>query len=302
MTQERQGPTLIVMAAGMGSRYGGPKQIEPVGPHGEWIIDYSVYDAIQAGFGRVLFVVREEVEEVLRQRFDEALSGRCDVAYALQRRDDLPEGFALPGDRVKPWGTGQAVLACRHELDSPFAVVNADDFYGPGGYAQLVQFLFEPGEDHAVIGYRLSQTMTEHGTVSRGVCVVNDAGFLTRIDERKRVGFRDEEIAFTEDGETWIPIPDDAVASMNMWGFRASFVDELETRFRTFLAANPGPRDEFSVPIVIGEMLRSGEADVKVLPTGDTWLGVTYKEDLQRTRDGIAALVREGQYPAPLWG
>ena len=301
MAHQEVAPTLIVMAAGLGSRYGGLKQIEPVGPHGEWIIDYSVFDAIRAGFGRVLFVVREEVEPVLRERFDKILAERCDVGYALQRKDDLPEGFSVPADRAKPWGTGQAVLACRHQLDGSFAVINADDFYGPGGYRQLVEFLRQPGEDHTVIGYPLAQTMTEHGAVSRGICVVDGEGDLTRIDERKRVAFRDGRMAFTEDGEIWVPIPADAVASMNMWGFRASFLADLEAQFRAFLAEAPGPTDEFSVPIVIGEMLQTAATRVRVLPTNDTWFGVTYKEDLPTTREGISALVAQGLYPSPLW-
>ena len=302
MPQQSHGSTLIVMAAGMGSRYGGLKQIEPVGPEGEWIIDYSVFDAIRAGFDRVLFVVREEVEVALRERFDLALEGRCDVAYVHQRKDDLPEGFEVPADRVKPWGTGQAILACRHELDGPFAVINADDFYGRSGFRLLAEFLEKPGEDHALIGYPLMRTMTEHGTVSRGICQIGDDGTLGAIAERKRVAFRDGATAFTEDGETWEPIAADAVASMNMWGFRRSFVADLERHFVSFLSGKPGPTGEYCIPVIVGELLARGEARVQVLPTGDAWFGVTYKEDLQRTREGIGALVRQGQYPAPLWG
>ena len=293
--------SVVVLAAGIGRRYGGAKQVEPVGPNGEWIIDYSVYDAIRAGFDRVVFVIRDELEEILRGRFDDALRGRCDVAYVRQRVEDLPDGRTPPPGRVKPWGTGHALLACRDSLDGPFAVINADDFYGRSGYDLLARFLGEGGAEHAVVGYPLAHTLTAHGAVSRGICRVGEDDRLQAIVERKRVAEREGAIVFTEDGATWQRLPADAIASMNMWGFAPTVLESFDRRFRAFLATDPDVDGEFYIPSVVGELVAEGRADVRVLLASDRWYGVTYREDLPGTRAGIGALVDAGVYPAALW-
>jgi len=301
MTQATGGPIMVVMAAGIGRRYGGLKQIEPVGPNGEWIVDYSVFDALRAGFDRIVFVVREELEGTLRARFDGALADRCEVDYVHQRVDDLPAGHVRPVDRVKPWGTGHAILACRGLLGGPFAVINADDFYGRSGYELLAGFLGGTGDDHALVAYPLDETMTEHGTVSRGICRLGEDGTLDSIVERKRVAFRNGGIAYTEDGVDWVPIAEGAIASMNMWGFASGILDELEDRFTAFLADEPSADDEFFIPEVVGDLVAEGRTRVHVLQSCDPWLGVTYKADLVRARSGIARLIEAGAYPARLW-
>lgn len=293
--------TLIVMAAGMGRRFGGTKQIEPAGGHGELIVDYCVFDALRAGFERVVFVVRAEVEEALRARFDRTLRDRCDVVYVHQRLDDLPGGFGVPSDRIKPWGTGHALLACREELSGPFAAINADDFYGRSAYALLAAHL-RAGGGHALVGYPLAGTMTEHGAVSRGICRVREDGTLEAIAERKRVALREGIIEYTEDGEAWHAIRDDATASMNFWGFTPAILPQLTRRFERFLAANPGPSDEFFIPAVVGELVDEEGLSVRVLRSEDPWFGVTYREDLPRTRAAIQRLTEAGRYPSPLWG
>ena len=306
MVQRDKRLALVIMAAGMGRRYGGLKQVEPIGPDGELIIDYSAFDALHAGFERVVFVVREEIEPAFRERFDPILSERCDVAYVQQRLEDVPDGFAVPADRGKPWGTGQAVLACRDVVDGPFAVINADDFYGRSALELLAEFLRGTADgsasESAVVGYQLNRTLTEHGTVSRGICELDEDGYLRSIVERKRVAHRDGGIAFTEDGEHWHAIENDAMASMNAWGFAPDLFKTFGRRFERFLAAGPSSVDEFFIPGVIGHMVADGSARVRVLQSEDTWFGVTYREDVPRTREGIAQLVDAGVYPAPLWG
>jgi choline kinase len=306
MAQGDKRLALIIMAAGMGRRYGGLKQVEPIGPGGELIIDYSAFDALHAGFERVIFVVREEIEPAFRERFDPILSKRCDVAYVQQRLEDVPDGFTVPADRAKPWGTAQAVLACRDVVDGPFAVINADDFYGRSAFELLAQFLAgtteRPSSESAVVGYQLSHTLTEHGTVSRGICQLDEDGYLRSIVERKRVAQRDDGIAFTEDGEHWYAIERGALASMNAWGFGPDLFETFGKRFERFLAAGPSLADEFFIPSEVGAMVAEGSARVRVLQSEDTWFGVTYREDVPRTQAGIARLVDAGVYPAPLWG
>lgn len=306
MDQRRERLALVIMAAGMGRRYGGLKQVEPIGPGGELIIDYSAFDALRAGFRQIVFVVREEIELAFRERFGPILSERCDVAYAVQRLEDLPDGFSVPADRGKPWGTAQAVLACRDVVDGPFAVVNADDFYGRRAFELLTEFLGGTPDrstsESAVVGYRLGRTLTEHGTVSRGICQLDDTGYLRSIVERERVARRDDGIAYTEDGEHWHAIENDALASMNAWGFAPDLFETFGARFERFLAAGPSSADEFFIPSVIGDMVDEGTARVRVLRSDDAWYGVTYREDVPRTQAGIARLVDAGVYPAPLWG
>jgi hypothetical protein len=302
----RQELTLVVLAAGMGSRFGGAKQIEAVGPNGEIILDYSVYDALAAGFSRVVFVVRDEVEAVLRPRLEIPLAGRCDVAYVSQRLCDVPAGFAVPSTRVRPWGTGQAVLTCRGAAPGPFAVVNADDFYGAEAFETLARFLSlrdgAASERNALVGYALGATLTEHGTVSRGVCEVDENGRLASIAERHGVARRDAEVGYRNDSGAWHALSPDTCASMNFWGLDPSLFPLLEREFRSFLASSPGDKDEFRLPTALGALLATQEATVRVLRTTATWLGVTHREDLVWVRERIRDRVNAGDYPSPIWG
>jgi UTP-glucose-1-phosphate uridylyltransferase len=296
--------TLIVLAAGMGSRFGGPKQIEAIGPSGEILLDYSVFDALRSGFERIVFVVRGEVESVLRERLTAALAERCDVRFVTQRLDDLPPPFSVPETRAKPWGTGQAVLACRDVVPGPFAVVNADDFYGADGFERVGRFLADSQdpktERNALVGYPLQATLTKHGTVSRGICNVDTSAHLASIVERHGVGTRNGQVGYETDGD-WHALPADAVASMNFWGLDPAVFPVLEKEFLKFLSADPGNKEEFRLPTAVGNMIDEGAVGVRVLQANATWLGVTHREDLVWVREGIRTLIAAGHYPTPLW-
>ncbi|MCS7038077.1 MAG: nucleotidyltransferase [Anaerolineae bacterium] len=299
-------PTLVVMAAGIGSRYGGLKQIDPVGPHGELIIDYSVYDALQAGFATIIFLIRHDIEEVFRARVGRTIEARAEVRYVFQELSDLPAGYEPPSTRRKPWGTAHAVLCCRHAVSTPFAAINADDFYGREAFAVLAEHLRRAkpqAADYALVGYRLANTLSEHGYVSRAECRISADGYLTDVRERLRVERRGEGIVYSDDGEQWTPIPGDTLVSMNMWGFTPAVFPALETHFIRFLDANADRLDkaEFLLPNVVGDMVRAGEARVRVLPTTAHWFGVTYQEDRPRVQAAIRALTAQGLYPSPLW-
>jgi len=307
-------PTLIVMAAGLGSRYGGIKQIEPVGPHGATLLDYAVFDALRAGFGKVVFVISEAIEAPFRERFGATIERHCDVAYVIQRLSDVPPGFVLPPERRKPWGTGQAVLSCRDEVAGPFAVINADDFYGRAAFATLAGYLARAEDkggvyDYCMVGYVLANTITEHGHVSRGVCTVDDDGFLVHIRERTHIERRGDgseapaSIAYTEDGVTWIDIPAQTTVSMNIWGFTPSLFGELERRFPQFLQDNVQNllKAEFFLPNIVGDLVQEKKARVKVLNSDAQWFGVTYKEDRPRVEQAIRMLLKRGVYPERLW-
>ena len=295
-------PTLVIMAAGMGSRYGGLKQTEAVGPSGEWILDFSVYDAVRAGFDKIIFVIREDFAEAFRRRIDARWNGRCTTAYVCQRLDDLPEGFApIPG-RTKPWGTGHAVLTCRDEIDGPFGVINADDFYGRDAFRRLAGFLAGlPGDGSmmGLVGYHLDRTLTDHGTVSRGICDVDEAGRLVRIVERKHVRRDPAGAAYCEDGDIWHPIPAGTTASMNMWAFPRVFLDSLGDAFVQFLdEPRPGlDHAEFLIPTIVGDLVQRGASQVRVLKTDAEWFGVTHREDLPHVRAEIAKQIEDGFYP-----
>ena len=301
--------TLVVLAAGIGSRYGGLKQIDPVGPSGEIIIDYSIYDALQAGFGKVVFGVSETIEEVFRERVGRTIEQQCETAYVLQRLEDLPAGFQVPPERQKPWGTAHATRCCIDEVNTPFAVINADDFYGRAAYRALAQYLQqakdrEDAYDYCMAGYLLEDTLTEHGHVARGVCSVSSQGYLVEIRERLRVERVGDAVKYTEDGQSWVEIPKGSTVSMNMWGFTLSLLPELQARFAKFLRDN---RDrileaEFLLPEVVGAMVRETQATVKVLPANERWFGVTYQEDRPRVEASIRNLVSQGVYPVNLWG
>lgn len=300
-------PILVVMAAGLGSRYGGLKQIDPIGPTGEIIIDYSLHDAIEAGFGRVVFVIKRELEEIFRERIGRQVEGRIDTRYAFQDLTDLPEGFTVPEGRTKPWGTGHAVLAARAHIDAPFAVINGDDFYGRDAFRAIADFLRgatggEGLSPFAMVGYPVENTLTEHGHVARGVCRVDAQGRLLDIVERTRIERREGGIAFTEDGQTWQPLAEGTPVSMNMWGFTPALMRALEARFPAFLqGAGDNLKAEFFLPFVVDAMVQEGLATVDVLPVRARWFGVTYQEDKPLVKAAIGRLVEAGTYPSPLW-
>ena len=302
-------PVLVIMAAGMGSRYGGLKQLDPVGNHGQVILDYSMYDARRAGFETVVFVIKESIEEEFKARVGQRVARHMEVKYAFQRMDDLPGGYAVPEGREKPWGTAQAALAARHVVDGPFAVINADDYYGPEAYQKIYDYLCaNPDGDvyeYAMVGYLLKNTVTEHGSVARGVCAVDGEGVLRDIVERTRIEKDGEDARFTEDGgESWTALPGDTMVSMNLWGFNRSFLDEAEARFPAFLdramVENP-LKGEYFLPSVVEQLIGEGKARVRVLLSRDKWYGVTYREDKPAVTAAIAAMTEAGQYPDELW-
>jgi len=311
MNEASQKPVLVVLAAGMGSRYGGLKQVDPVGNHGQLIIDYSIYDARRAGFETVVFVIKHAIEETFKQAIGDRLSKVMDVRYAYQEIDDIPEGYAVPEGRSKPWGTSHAVLAARKVVDGPFAVINADDYYGPEGYRAIYDYLSThqdgpEGYAYAMVGYRVNKTVTEHGSVARGVCVTDAAGNLQTVTERTCIEKDGDNARFSEDGgKTWTPLPGDTIVSMNLWGFTRSFIDEAQARFPMFLdktlAENP-TKGEFFLPSVVSQLIDEGKARVKVLSSTDKWYGVTYHEDKQAVVSAIAEKTAAGLYPDDLWG
>ncbi len=303
-------PVLVVMAAGMGSRYGGLKQLDPVGNHGQLIIDYSIYDARRAGFETVVFVIKRELEDAFKAAIGDRLSKVIDVRYAYQELSDLPEGYSVPEGRVKPWGTCHAILAARDVVDGPFAVVNADDYYGPEGFREIYDYLSanpdRPGcYEFAMVGYRLGNTVTENGSVARGICEEDEHNFLVRVTERTRIEAEGTDARFTEDGgETWTHLSGDTVVSMNLWGFTRSFMDEARARFPAFLdktlAENP-LKGEYFLPSVVTQLLDEHKARVKVLRSADKWYGVTYREDRPVVLKAIADMTASGLYPDNLW-
>ena len=302
--------TLVVMAAGMGSRYGGLKQIDPIGPNGEIIIDYSVFDAIKAGFDRVIFVITKKIEEDFKAVVGNKFDGKIEVAYAFQDINNLPDGFTVPEGRIKPWGTGHAVLSCKGLIDGPFAVINADDYYGPETFELVYNEITKPevkGEKYnfCMVGFKVENTLTENGTVARGVCVTDENSFLTDIVERTKIAFKDGKIMFTEDdGEAWTEIPYGTTVSMNCWGFSADMMQELEKRFPSFLSknieANP-LKCEYFLPFIVDDLLKEDRAVVKVLDTTEKWYGVTYKEDRALVVNALKAKAESGIYPKNLW-
>ena len=302
MTHE---PTLVIMAAGMGSRFGGLKQMTPVDEEGHFIIDFSLYDAYQAGFRRVAFIIKREIEQTFRETIGARMEKWFHVDYVYQELDRLPEGFAVPEGRKKPWGTAHAVACCRGVVEGPFAVINSDDFYGRGAYEEIYRFLTEHETPHhyAMLGYQLRNTVTEFGSVARGVCHVQD-GMLLDITERTKIFKRGLDAAYTEDGETFVPLSGDTQVSMNFWGFTPEILDEIWNAFPAFLAENlpvNPEKCEFYLPTFVGSRLAEKKVSVRVLPCMETWHGVTYKEDLDSVKSAIGALKREGTYPARLW-
>lgn len=302
-------PTLIIMAAGMGSRYGGLKQIDPISDTGEIILDFSLYDAMMAGFKRAIFVIKEEMEADFRNLIDERAGKYLEVQYAFQKLDDLPKGYEVPEGRQKPWGTAHAVLSCRHLIDGPFAVINADDYYGASGFQTIYDYLIshEDGEKYAycMVGFQLENTITENGHVARGVCEIGPDGNLTQVTERTKIMRRDGEIAFSEDdGKTWTALKEDTVVSMNFWGFTKSMMQEMEAGFPSFLdwALEENPlKGEYFLPGVADRLVKENRAEVKVLKSRDKWYGVTYREDREGVVAALQSMKDKGLYPEKLW-
>jgi NDP-sugar pyrophosphorylase family protein len=300
--------TLVVMAAGVGSRYGGLKQIDSFGPGGEVVMEYSVYDALKAGFDRIVFIIRKDFEDVFRARIGKKVERVAETAYIFQALDQVPPGFVLPEGRAKPWGTGQAVLACREAVRTPFSVINADDFYGRSTFEAMADELRKvksaAGVHHyAMIGYRLANTLSEHGHVARGICEGTPDGYLVNIRELLKVQKFPDGIKHAEDGLAWTPLPEESLVSMNFWGFEPSLFEELEVLFREFLRANTGSlaKAEFLIPEAVGSLVRTKKARVKILPTRERWFGITYPQDRALAQAAILERVRQGLYPADLW-
>lgn len=296
------GPALVIMAAGMGSRYGGLKQIDPIGPNGEIIMDYSIYDAIKAGFNKVVFIIKEENYDIFRDTIGKRIEDRVETAYAFQSLGDIPQGFEIPQGRERPWGTGHAVLSCRRHIDGPFVVINADDFYGRASFETLYTYLMnlDEGDNHnyAMPGFILKNTLTDHGHVSRGVCEVDDKGFLVGIKEHTKIKKFPDSAMYKEGQEDWKRISQDSIVSMNMWGFTPSIFNELETGFSDFLNnARDLMTAEFFLPNLIGDLLKEGKIRVRVLPSKDRWYGITYREDKAMVEEAVRQMVDKGVYP-----
>ena len=301
-------PVLVILAAGMGSRYGGLKQIDPVDEQGNKIIDFSIYDAMRAGFKKVVFIIKKENEEDFRTCVGNAISKHMEVEYVFQDLNKVPEGFVIPEERVKPWGTAHAILCCKDVIKEPFAVINADDYYGKSAFQTLYDYLTTHKDDdkfrYAMVGYELGNTLTENGSVARGCCVTNENNFLVTIAERTQIEKRENGAAYTEDGVNFTPIDLKTPVSMNMWGFTPSVLTEMESAVEKFFATevekNP-LKSECFLPIEIDKLLQRGVATVEVLRSSDKWFGVTYKEDKPFVVESIAELKRQGVYPTQLW-
>lgn len=301
-------PVLVVMAAGMGSRYGGLKQIDPVGSQGEAILDFSIFDAHQAGFDTVVIIIKEAIREDFMQTVGKRLEkAPVEIRYAYQELDNLPEGYTVPQGRTKPWGTSHAVLCAAEAIDgAPFAVINADDYYGKSAFRVIYEYLSACTDPngYCMVGYELSKTVTENGSVARGVCLADENGYLTEITERTRIEKYPGGIHFTEDGETWTELAPDTTVSMNLWGFMPGFLEEIKTRFSAFLdkalVENP-LKGEYFLPLPIAQLLHEKKATVKILTSPDRWFGVTYAADKPVVVEALKVMTQEGKYPDGLW-
>lgn len=295
---------LVIMAAGIGSRYGaGIKQLQKVGPQGEIIIDYSIHDALEAGFTKVIFIIRKDIEAEFREVIGSRIEKICPVAYVFQDKNDLPDGFSCPPDRIKPWGTGHAVLACRDILNVPFAVINADDYYGKAAFQDVYRFLREHEQtknQYCMAGFQIHNTLSEHGTVTRGICETDENGYLQKVVETKGIFRKESGQICSESGAV---LADETPVSMNMWGLTPEFLNVLQEKFAEFLKQTD-PEDmkaEYLLPNIIDQLLGSGQASVKVLPTPDKWFGVTYAEDKESVAEAFRQLVAQGVYGRSLW-
>jgi dTDP-glucose pyrophosphorylase len=297
-------PTLLILAAGMASRYGSMKQVDGFGPNGETIIDYSIYDAIKAGFGKVSFIIREEFAENFKAIFEPKLAGRIETDYVYQSFDLKPFGIDKEIERAKPWGTAHAVLAARNQINEPFCVINADDFYGYDSFEKMAKFLTSEIKDdlYSIIGYQIDRTLSDYGSVSRGVCKVDEDGNMVEINERTEVYFKEDGSVAYKDATGEHPLDNETRVSMNFWGFTPAIFEQSEDMFREFVAANENnPKSEFFIPLVADKLIKKGSASFKVIPTGSKWFGVTYKEDKPIVQKCISDLVTGGVYPEKLW-
>lgn len=298
-------PTLFVLAAGMGSRYGGLKQLDGVGPNGETIMDYSIYDAVNAGFGKLVFVIRQSFEKDFREKIVKKYESKIPVELVFQELDALPEGFSVPEGRVKPWGTNHAVMMGKEVIQEPFAVINADDFYGRESFNVLADYLknLENAENkYCMIGYRVGNTLSESGTVARGVCETDKDGNLTGVVERTQVKRIDDSVKYKDESENWITIDDNTPVSMNMWGFTPDYFKHSDDHFVLFLRENSeNIKAEYFIPLVVNNLIVNGVSSVKVLDTPSKWFGVTYADDRPGVVEKLQKLADDGVYPSPLW-
>ncbi|WP_121246222.1 sugar phosphate nucleotidyltransferase [Mucilaginibacter phyllosphaerae] len=297
-------PTLLILAAGMASRYGSMKQVDGFGPNGETIIDYSIYDAIKAGFGKVSFIIREEFAENFKAIFEPKLAGRIETDYVFQSFDLEPFGITEKIERAKPWGTAHAVLAARNQVNEPFCVINADDYYGADAFEKMAKFLTTEAADdkYALMGYQIDKTLSDYGSVSRGVCAVDENGNMTEVNERTEVYFKEDGTVAYKDATGEHPLANDTRVSMNFWGFTPAVFKQSEALFKKFVEDNKAnPKAEFFIPLVADDLIKSGTAAFKVIPTATKWFGVTYKEDKPIVQNSISELVNNGTYPSSLW-
>ena len=301
-------PTLVIMAAGMGSRYGGLKQIDPVDNYGNKIIDFSIYDAIRAGFKKVIFIIKKENLDDFKTCIGDIVKDHIEVEYVFQELTNIPDGFSVPEGRVKPWGTAHAVLSAIDSVDGPFAVINADDFYGKEAFEKIYDYLVNTQDDnkyrYAMVGYKLINTLTENGSVSRGVCSTDDNGYLSDIEEKTKIIKTNNGAAFTDNDKDYVDIAAETIVSMNMWGFQKSFMAELKAAFAKFIETdvNGNPlKAECYLPFVVDDLIKADKATVKVLTSSDKWFGVTYKEDKPFVVESIQSLKDAGLYPEKLW-
>lgn len=296
-------PTLLILAAGMGSRYGGVKQMDHFGPHGETIIDYSIHDAIESGYGKIVFIIRDSFRSAFIKLFEDKIKGRVATEYVNQEMDLFLGDYSLPAGRTKPWGTAHAMLCARDVIHEPFAVINADDFYGRDAFVKCYDFLTNKvsPEEQCIIGYRLGNTVSPYGTVSRGVCEVDNDGNLLSVTERTKVYVEGEKIFYTEDGKPF-EVSHDAVVSMNFWGFDPSIFDFIQSNFQEFLAENyENSKAEYFIPLAADRYIKTGKGVIRVIPTHAKWFGVTYREDAPHVKESIRKLVNRGVYSEKLW-
>ena len=297
-------PTLLILAAGMGSRFGGLKQVEPVGPNGEAIIDYSIFDAVRAGFGKVVFVIRESFADAFKEKFEEKLKGKIKTEYVYQELDMLPKGFTLPEGREKPWGTAHAILVAKNVISEPFCALNADDFYGSKAYKVMADFLSNSTDDSefSMVGYQLKNTLSDFGSVSRGVCSADEKGNLMKIVEATKITKKGNKAVSVDENNIETILSGDEIVSMNNWGFKPSIFKALENKFTDFLKTDINkPKSEMYIPSVVFEMIKENKASVKILGANSPWFGVTYKEDKPFVVQNIKALIQQGEYPEKLY-
>jgi NDP-sugar pyrophosphorylase family protein len=299
-------PTLLILAAGIGSRYGGMKQIDQVGPSGEAIIDYSLYDALRAGFGKIVFVIRKDIENDIKEFLGDKIAGKAEVEFIHQELDMIPEGLVYPPDRVKPWGTGHAIWVAAKAIKEPFVAINADDFYGRGSYMKMAEYLISAGKtsstEFCMIGYQIQQTLSEHGSVSRGICEADDQSYLRAVVERTEIFRKNGRIVYRDENLKEVQVPGDTLVSMNIWGFTPAVFAYIEQQFSEFIRKNiSNIKAELYIPKIVNEMIKDGNARVRILPAVDEWFGVTYKEDKPLAVEKIRELVQKGAYPRNLW-